>query len=799
MYKFFSAKQFAMVITFLIITFSNLILGNGKGSLTGKVIDKTTKQPIQYVNVVVIGTSLGAMTDSSGKYWISAVDENIYQLKYSLIGYSSSIESEIRVINGKSTMVKDIELSESFLNMDSVIVSAGYFSKDNESPVTNFSYSREEIRRSPGAAGDIFRAIETLPGVSSSGGEFSAFSVRGGSPRDNIVLIDNIPFDKFSHFDNGGSEEQVAQGGRFSIFAPGLIDEANFQAGGFSAKYGGKNASFVDLKIKEGNKESMTANGSYDLLGWEVNYDGPLYGLGKTSSLISLRHQDFSKVLEITDQKDMGTPSFTDIIVKTTTDLSPKHKLSLLGIYSPESVTRTIENVLEAKDDNYQPYIAKTEETKYLLGMKWRYLSGLSSFMENTFYYKRTENDQKTGRVYLDFINGVKPTKENTVIKPDYFKLKDSDYQLGWKSEFTFNPFQNTTVQLGSEVFGTNYNYSRTQNGLDTLYTFDGNDYRPDPSQYYLVLRPEETSSQLNGNKISANAYVDAKYDMTNQLVIMPGVRYEYNGFNKNSYLSPRVSLSYQLTERTKLHAATGVYYQTPELRVIAMKSENALLKNERAYHVIFGVTTYLSDDLKFTTEVYRKDFSDLVTRPDRTLLTYNNAGSGYAQGIDFGLIKKFSNQWYGQLNYSYSASKRNDNDGRGEYNSDFSQPNIFNVLVGYELNKEWSFSTKWKYSTGRPKDSYIVHENIYNNPNYVRYSREITGNNDERLNDFQSLNIRVDYRHQFGALALVAFLDVLNVYNRLNVSDEQFIEFTGKIKEGGFKMIPTFGFKLEF
>ncbi|MCK9212650.1 MAG: carboxypeptidase-like regulatory domain-containing protein, partial [Ignavibacteriaceae bacterium] len=102
MYKFFSAKQFAMVITFLILTFSNLILGNGKGSLTGKVIDKTTKQPIQYVNVVVIGTSLGAITDSTGKYWISAVDENIYQLKYSLIGYSSTIESEIRVINGKS-------------------------------------------------------------------------------------------------------------------------------------------------------------------------------------------------------------------------------------------------------------------------------------------------------------------------------------------------------------------------------------------------------------------------------------------------------------------------------------------------------------------------------------------------------------------------------------------------------------------------------------------------------------------------------------------------------------------------
>lgn len=798
MYKFLNVKQFGIVLAFLFLILQGFALSNPKGKINGKVIDKTTKQPIQYVNVVIIGTTLGAMTDSSGQYSINSVDENIYQLKYSLIGYSSLIESEVRVINDKSTTVKDIELVESTISMDSVIVSAGYFSKDNVSPVTNFSYSREEIRRSPGAAGDIFRAIETLPGVSSSGGEFSAFSVRGGSPRDNIVLIDNIPFDKYAHFDVGGSEEQVAQGGRFSIFAPGLIDEANFQAGGFSAKYGGKNASFVDLKIKEGSKESFTANGTYDLLGWEANYDGPLYGLGKTSALISLRHQDFSKVLEITNQKDMGTPSFSDVIIKTTSELSEKHKLSILGIFSPELVSRTLENVLEAKDDNYQPYIANVKETKYLVGIRWRYLTGLSSFWENTFYYKRTDNDQHTGRVYLDYSQNSKPSKENSLIKPDYFVLRDRDYQFGWKSDYTFNPSKNSTLQTGSEIYSTKYSYSRSQNGLDTLYTFDRNDYRPDPTQYYLIYTPE-ISSHISGQKVSANAYVDLNYNLTKQLVVMPGVRYEYNGFNQNNYVSPRLSLSYHISERTKLHAATGVYYQTPELRIIALNGKNASLKNEKAYHLILGVTTYLSDDVKFTTEVYRKDFSDLVTHPDRVIFIYNNSGTGYAQGIDFGLIKKFSNQWYGQLNYSYSASKRNDNDGSGEYNSDFSQPNIFNVLVGYELNKEWSFSAKWKYATGRPKDSYIIHSDILNNPNYLRYSREFVGNNDQRLNDFQSLNVRVDYRHQFGSVGLVAFLDILNVYNRLNVSEEQFIEFTGKIKEGGFRMIPTFGFKLEY
>ncbi|MDP3682734.1 MAG: TonB-dependent receptor, partial [Ignavibacteria bacterium] len=666
----FNVKLLSFVVTFLFLVLSNYAIANNKGTITGKVIDKSTKQPIQYVNVLVVGTKFGSVTDSTGKYTINGIDENIYQLKYSFIGYISHIESEIRVINGKTTTVKEIELSESNLSIDSIIVKAGYFSRDNETPTTNFSYSREEIRRSPGAAGDIFRAIETLPGVSSSGGEFSAFSVRGGSPRDNIDLIDNIPFDKFSHFDNGGSEEQEAQGGRFSIFAPGLIEEANFQAGGFAAKYGGKNASYVDLKIKEGNKESFTINGTYDLLGWELNYDGPTYALGNTTLLFSARHQDFKKVLEITDQKEMGTPKFTDVIFKTTTELSSNHKLSVLGIYSPENFTRTNENVFEAKEGNYNSFIGTRTETKYLLGINWRYLTGLSSFLENTFYYKRTDTDRKAGKAYPDLINGIMPTIETARTRPEYFNLKDNDYQLGWKFEFTFTPFQKSTFQLGGEIFQTDYNYMSSQNGPDTLYTFDKNDFRLDPTQYFLVFNPQDVNSKFDGKEINSNAFADFNYNVTDQLVIMPGLRYEYNGFNKRSYVSPRFSLSYQLNDRIKINASTGVYYQTPELRIIAMNSQNALLKNEKANHYILGVSAYLSDDVKLTTEVYRKDFTDLVTRPDRTLLTYNNSGAGYAQGIDFGLIKKFSTSWYGQLNYSYSASKRNNNDGEGEYNA---------------------------------------------------------------------------------------------------------------------------------
>ncbi|MBI3586212.1 MAG: TonB-dependent receptor [Ignavibacteriales bacterium] len=787
-----------MAFIFLSVTFTTYAGDDLRGLVTGKVIDANTKQPIPSVNVIIVGTTLGTITDIYGNYTIKGVEENVYNLKYSSLGYISHIENDIRVIRTKTTKVKDIELKETYVTGDSVIVTAGYFSKDNVTPTTNYTYSREEIRRSPGAAGDIFRAIETLPGVSSGGGEFSAFAVRGGSPRDNIVLVDNIPFDKVSHFD-GGTEEQEAQGGRFSIFAPGLIDEANFQAGGFAAKYGGKNASFIDLKIKEGNKESFTANGTYDLLGWEINYDGPSYALGTTSLLFSARHQNFKKVLELTDKKYMGVPSFSDVILKTTTELSPQHKLSILGVYAPEDFERTLEHVFEAKNANYEPFVSRGNETKYLVGVNWRYLTSSASFWENTLYYKRTDVNNKRGKVYLDPVNGVMPTAATAATRNNYFVIDNSDYQYGWKSQFTFSPLSNSTIQTGTEIYRVNVDYNRTQNGFDTTFVFDNNDYRPNPTAYYIVVDPQNVNSSFVQNKLNANAFIDYKYDLTDRITIMPGLRYEYSGFNKNNYWSPRFSASYQLSDWTKLIAATGVYYQAPELRLFALDKQNEKLESEKAIHYILGVSTYLSDDIKFTAEAYYKDFTDLIVFPDRSTSLRNNAGSGYASGIDIGFVKRLSDQWYGQVNYSYSVSKRNDNNGNGEYDADFSQPNLFNILVGYELNKEWSFSAKWKYATGRPKDSYIVHENIFNNRNLMRYSKEITGNNNERLNDLHSLNVRVDYRYQFGNLAVVAFLDILNLYNRLNVSEEQFNEITGQSKGNGFQMIPTFGVKLEY
>lgn len=792
-----------MMNTFLIAQHQDLgpsqdSVTTGKGMIIGAVVDRESKQPIPNVSIRVVGTTIGTSTDVEGNFVLKNLPEDVYKLWYSSVGYTQYTETNVRVIRNKTTMVREVALEEQAVSGDAVEVTASVFSSDNVSPVTNYHYSLEEIRRSPGAAGDIFRAIETLPGVASSGGEFSSFSVRGGSPRDNIVIVDNIPFDKVSHFD-GGTEEQEAQGGRFSIFTPGVIDEANFQAGGFSARYGGKNASFVDLKIKEGNRVSPTVNGTYDVLGWEVNYDGPSFVHDGTSVLLSARHQNFKTILDMTGQSDLGYPSFTDVLLKTSTIVNEHNKISLIGIYSPEFFERTIDNVYEIDGNDYDNQLAWSKDLKYLTGINLRTLTSDVSVLENALYLRGNEASFRRSNSYVYPVNGIVPSKQNALVRSNYYRYESKEQEIGLRSLFTYTPNTVSSVTIGVQANRTAYDYAARQADAETLFVYGAGDYRPDPSKQFIVLDPAFINSAEADAKMTASTFAEYTYSPWEALRFIPSIRYEYSQFNRVGYVSPRFSVSYFLTERTKVSAATGVYYQPVELRTISLDVRNAKLRNEKAVHYIVGVTTYLSDDVKLTAEAYHKDLSDLIVKTDRTSDLRRNVGTGHARGIDLGLVKKFTDRWYGQMNYSYSSSLRDNHDGIGDYRSDFDQPQIFNILFGYELNKEWSFSTKWKYATGRPKDGYVVHANVFNSPTMMRYSKEIVSNNTERLPDFHTWNIRVDYRKQLGSTAVVAFLDILNLYNRLNVNEERFIETTGVIVQKGFQILPSFGLKLEY
>ena len=765
------------------------------GSIKGRVINKETKQAMELITVKILNTKMGAISKSDGTFTIDNVPEGVYHIEFTMISYSKVIENSIRVIRNKTTTIKEIEMQENPFQTEAVVVH-GSEMKSTEAKALTYSYSKSEIMRTPGSAGEVLRAIEVLPGVSSGGGEYASFMVRGASPIENIILIDGFPFSKITHFTDGGGDE-LASGGRFSIFSPLVIENAEFQGGGFSSKYGGKNASILDLKIKEGNSEDFTINATYDFLGYEFIYDGPSYLSKTTSVLFSGKHHNYKNIMKLIGAEQHGVPQLSDFTLKSTTNLG-NHKFSILAIYSDENMIKTIDNLYSTnkKEDLFNNDIHKGAEFKNLYGLNWRWLTSDNSFLNTKVYYENIRMDANSGYAYTNPTNGIFPEKNTVEVDNHIYLHKQNQQKFGSKLDFTYIFSKGNALSFGGEVNYSKYDQSQILNKLDTIYQFYSNNDRPN-NQNYIVIEPINESFKFKKSLSDYSLWSEMNLQLTNNLSITPGLRFELSQINNIPYLSPRLAFKYGVDETSSLNFATGIYYQVPLMKFIFT---NDKIEQEKAYHFILGYNKYLSEDITFSAECYYKYLDNLVIQADNFKFGAVNQGYGYATGIDLSLVKKMTANFFGQISYSYSISKRNDDNGKGYYNSDYSQPHIFNILAAWQISDEWSISARWKFASGLPTDSYIVHNDVLDNPNMLRYSREITSKNTSRFNNNHSLNLRVDYRKQlFNRFAIVTFIDIMNVYGYQNQNETEFQPETGKVTNQGFSIMPTFGLKFEF
>ncbi len=780
---------------------SVLSVAQTTGGLKGKVIEQATKQPMVGVTVKVDNTQLGAITDIDGNFSIENVPTGSYSLTLTFIGFQTKKVTDV-IITASKTYYAEFELLDEIGDLSEVTVVAFKGENNPITPVSAFSYSREEIFRNAGSQGDIMRALAVLPGVVSAGAQFSAIAARGQGTQDNVYMVDDIPMFNLSHLEAEGisSGFNDPNGGRFSIFAPRVVDNVQFQNGGFDATFGRKSSSYLGLGIKEGNRESSSFSAQAELLGVTLIYDGPL--TKKTSLFTSARYQNFAGVANLTGISNMGTITLSDFLVKTTTEINPKNKLSFIAMHNPESPSRSIDDIdpgTNINDDNSAGLTLWDHRGgNTLVGLNLRTLTSSSSYWKNVLYFRASTVDNTFG-YFTPFL-----TDDGEIIDPEFGHnedalrtIKNNQQEFGYRSIFTKN-YDKLTLSAGFDAIAVNLDYERNLARPDTLYTFRSTDFRPDPSQYYQILDPALYNASFDDMAFNGSAYVSLSWNVSNRLTLNPGLRYDYTGFAEQHTISPRLSGSLLLGDRQSINFATGVYYQDVSYSNVAAQSFGDVIKNERTIQNILGYKMQFSGDLKFVAEAWHKRFDDLVVQPNRVESTLNNDGTGYAYGADFSLIKRLSKKYYGQVSYSYMQSVRDDNDGLGEYDYTFNIPHVFSALASYKPNDKWVLSAKFRYSTGRPIDDFIVHDNVFNDLTLLRYSQELTSRNGRLLNDFVSFDIRADYNIQMKRSALTLFLDITDIQNTFNVNFEQFIPLTGQVSRSGLGMFPTFGLKIE-
>ncbi|OGU72650.1 MAG: hypothetical protein A3G43_07870 [Ignavibacteria bacterium RIFCSPLOWO2_12_FULL_56_21] len=739
----------------LSITETSIILAqSSRGTISGEVRDARTQQPVPFANVMVAGTRWGTSSDSLGYFIIRDVAPGSYQVRTTLVGYLPSTVDEVTVITSRVTRIS-IDLSPTNIEMHGVTVTGGYFQKTAEHAVSYRTLTSNEIRRSAGSAEDIFRVMQSLPGVATAGGKSAQLIVRGGSPDENLTLLDNIEIYNPIHFARTGESMGI-----ISIVNPALLKDVEFMTGGFPAQYGDKLSSVFNMSLAEGNKESHNTDVNGNLGGFGAMVDGPLPGGG--TMIVSARRGFFDLLTSLLNRP--AAPQYYDLVGKFTYDLNVDHRLSFVGFAYLDQITRT-GSIKESGSLSSYPYLAR-DDYGDALGVNWRALLGPQAFALTTISY--------SGNGW----NTLQGTEIDRSLRGE--EIVENSFSM--KSTVSYQAVPSLEMKFGVNV-----------SWIDAKQI----SWKPADTTRTGQIVPASSISYLPeaGRKVSL--FFQDTWRPIPIVALTTGVRYDAFSVTQESTIGPRLSLSVDATEALSFNAAYGTFYQTPASYQMAQDPANTSLRSSRAIHAIAGVGFLFGDDTRGTLEVYRKDLRGLVTGSD-TSGVLTNAGSGYAEGVEVSVQKKYTSGLVGSISYSYSVAKRRDDDELALYNFEFDRPHILNVLAGFELNDTWQLGVKFQYASGNPytpvaditlrNGTYVVVDGLRNSVRYPSYHK---------------LDVRLDRTFRFASWTLVAYIDLWNLYNRENI-----LAYTYKVDNAGtmtstprydFGLLPVIGLSAKF
>ena len=738
------------------------------------------------------GRTWNATTDADGTATLDLAP-GFYQVAGAHAAHVRVVQPAVRVVRGKTVPVA-LAMRRGRVDEEMVVV-ANAIRKDAFGSVTASYLGRDQLRTATGSGADVLRALDGLPGLVSRG-DFANFTVRGRGPRDNLILVDGFPYDKVVHFDSSlGEQEDIEGGGRFSIFAPNLIDGAEFSPGGWSAAYGGRSGSMLKLDVAQGNP-SPSASLRLDLAGAELVYDGPSGFHDHTSIIASARQFNFGRLFDVIGENGIGSPVMTDFILKTHTQVDAANAVELLVLHTPERMTRDVEHVLQT-DNLEDRELMESDQDSTLIGATWTRLLGNAGRWENRVFYRDSAKTSREGEAFPESTPMALPTQQ-VPVRRDILTLAEEEQEFGWRSDLAVAN-RAGIFNAGLRLSDLEVAFITTLAGPWARFNFDGGDFRPASAERFIVLTPEETNSAFTRSARQYAAFAEQVFD-AGKWNLRAGLRYEYDGFSEQGYFSPRSSLSYLPSPRTRIAATAGTFLQSPRYLDRAADPANFRLENERVDHVSIGVEQKFRANWSVLVEAYYQRLDDLVTPPDAVTGIAGNNGEGTSRGVDVVANRQFAGGWSANAVYSFNDATRNDNDGSGDYPPDYHHEHLLSVGARWEINHRWQLGMRWKYVTGRPRDDFTIHEDVLGSMGGpLRYAREFTGHNTRRWDDFHTLNMRLDYRRPIGPVDVIAFLDVLNVYGAATTDEQEFDTATGQlVVEGDGEIFPLIGLRFE-
>ena len=767
--------------------------------IKGTVIDKASRQPLEFINVLILGLGRGAVTDAEGHFNIQEVPPGIYRLQASAVGYKTVLTPEY-IVSTKDLTIQ-IETEENLTELEGVTVTASPFRRDLESPVGLRIIGLQEIEKSPGANRDISRIVQSYPGVAFSPiGYRNDLIVRGGAPSENRFYLDGVEIPNINHFSTQG-----ASGGPVGILNADLIREVNFYTGAFPADKGNALSSVLDFKLRDGDMERNSLKAT--LGASEVSLASNGHIGKKTSYLVSVRQSYLQFLFDMLDLPFL--PTFTDAQFKLKTRFNEQNELTVLGLGGIDNMR--LNTKADSEDNEYiLSYLPKIKQETFTVGAVYRHYAGAhvqSAVVSHSYLNNRNTKYRRNDESHPDnLMLRLRSTEQETKLR-----LENSTTFRNWK------------INLG-----INLDYSQyTNTTFQRVYT-----NQPQTFDYHTYL------GILRWGLFGTINYTSMDDRFTASLGLRADAS-DYSSTMKNlsDQLSPRLSLSYQLADHWFASGNAGLYYQLPAYTALGFKNNNGTFANKYNLRYMkvsegsLGISWRKGDTFEASVEGFYKDY-DKIPLSVADGIPLNCKGNDYgvvgnelltstAQGRSYGaeilvkwLIAKKLN-----LASSFTLFKSEyRNYKESEYiASAWDNRYIFNLRGTYNLPHQWSFGMKVSCIGGAPYTPYdetkssLVSAWDAQGKAYYDYSKY----NKERLPAFAQVDVRVDKTFYLKHCMLGFYLDLQNI-TVSKLKQQDVLMSTGiienpeapaaaqryrmkRIKQSSGTLLPTLGITFEY
>jgi len=757
------------IIIAILIT-NSLLLFAQTAEVHGKITDISNNEPVAFANVIVAGTNIGATSDFNGEFRITGLEPGYINLQVSFIGYKPLFSQDILLSNNNIPFA-EIQLEPSEELLEEVIVKSDPFEKSIEAPLSMQTIRTKEIESNPGSNRDISRVIQSFPGVGSTPAFRNDVIIRGGGPSENRFFLDGIEIPVLNHFSTQG-----ASGGPVGIINADFIQSVDFYSGSFQANKYNALSGILDFKQKEGSKDKTNFQAAIGASEAALTIDGPI---GKKTSYIFSARRSYLQLLF----SAIGLPflpTFNDYQFKLRSDINERNKLTVISIGSLDQLT--LNTGIKDPDEGQEYLLAQVP-----VNNQWSYTFGV---VYNNFF----KNGYHTLVLSRNMLNN------------SFYKYPDNDEDLPKNFDYNSTEAENKLrYELTIRNRGFKYNFS-----VNTEYaTYHNNTYQ----EIYVddSLIDFNYNTDLDVVKYGFSGQV-TKNVFNSRLLVSLGVRFDGNNYNRSTsnptrQFSPRLSLSYAITDKFSVQGGVGRYFQQPAYTTLGFRNNaGELVNKENAKYI--GVTQYslgvehrFSEKILLSVEGFYKDYFqypiDIMTGASLA-----NQGADYssvagAAPVTFtGKGRATGVEVLNRINYdkftllaAYTYVRSLFTDLKGDYIASSWDSRHLLTITGYrDFSKNWRMGLKWRYVGGLPYTPYDLETsanieawNAKGQP-YLDFDKL----NTLRFNSFHQLDIRVDKNFFFEKWALMVYIDIQNLYN-FKVAGQDYI-IREKNADGSFK-----------